>query len=403
MAVKIARQANKIVLLGAPTSAAALSAGRERAPAALRAEGLAKQLESIGYDVTDLGDDSTQLYKLDEESPRARNLSGVIAALEALKPRVEQAVKSGALPLILAGDASIALATIAGTRRYYRHVGMIYMARDGGLLTPATTSTGSADGMVVSHLTGRGAAELVRFWGEPPLVREPDLALFGVDRMDPAEQRALQQSPVRCYLAEEVQRAGVASAAKTAIDRIHGHGAPFVLHFHVAAIPDFQATDNPGTGGLSLEEVREALEIFAKQDHLAAIEVVGYDPAKDPDATGAKLILGLVVGALRARFEALQTQNPAVPAAATGGNSASREAVRSPEQSPEGIASASPAIQESASAPAATDAIESALTAVGEAWSSESLEEEPAAAGTVTDSASANSSESSSQSDESDS
>ena len=83
MAVKIARQANKIVLLGAPTSAAALSAGRERAPAALRAEGLAKQLESIGYDVTDLGDDSTQLYKLDEESPRARNLSGVLAAARA--------------------------------------------------------------------------------------------------------------------------------------------------------------------------------------------------------------------------------------------------------------------------------------------------------------------------------
>ena len=106
MAVKIVRQANKIALLGAPTSAAAMSAGHEGAPAALRAAGLGGPPATIGYDVTDLGDDPVQLYQPDEESPRARNLSRVIASLESLKPRVEMAVKSAALPLILAGDCS---------------------------------------------------------------------------------------------------------------------------------------------------------------------------------------------------------------------------------------------------------------------------------------------------------
>ena len=152
MAVKIVRQPNKIALLGAPTSAAAMSAGHEGAPAALRAAGLIDRLRSIGYEVTDLGDDPPQLYKPDEESPRARNLPGVIAALEALKPRVEQAVKSGALPLILSGDCSIALATIAGARRYFRNVSMIYMDRDADLNTPATTPSGCVDGMVVSRI-----------------------------------------------------------------------------------------------------------------------------------------------------------------------------------------------------------------------------------------------------------
>ncbi|MGC2002791.1 MAG: arginase family protein, partial [Candidatus Acidiferrales bacterium] len=172
MAVKIVRQANKIALLGAPTSAAAMSAGHEGAPAALRAAGLAERLREIGYDVTDFGDDPVQLFKPDEESPRARNLSRVIASLEALKPRVEMAVKSSALPLILSGDCSVALATVAGARRYFRKVSMIYMDADADLNTPATTPSGCVDGMVVSHLTGRGAAEMVRFWGEPPLVRE---------------------------------------------------------------------------------------------------------------------------------------------------------------------------------------------------------------------------------------
>ncbi|MFZ3201018.1 MAG: arginase family protein, partial [Candidatus Acidiferrales bacterium] len=190
MAVKIVRRINQIALLGAPTSAAALSPGQEGAPAALRAAGLVERLRVLGYEVTDLGDDPPQVYKPDEDSPRARNLPGVIAAIEALKPRVEQAVKSAALPLILSGDRSVALATVAGVRRYFRDVGMIYFERAPGLQTPATTPNGRVDGMVVSHLTGRGAAEMVRFWGEPPLVREPALALFGLGNLSPAEEGA---------------------------------------------------------------------------------------------------------------------------------------------------------------------------------------------------------------------
>jgi len=114
VAVKIARQPNKITLLGSPTSAAAMSLGPEGAPAALRSAGLIDRLRSIGYEVNDLGDDPPQLFQVDDESPRARNVPRVIAALEALKPRVEQAVKSGALPVILSGDCSIALRRLPG-------------------------------------------------------------------------------------------------------------------------------------------------------------------------------------------------------------------------------------------------------------------------------------------------
>jgi arginase len=306
VAAKIVRQANQIALLGVPTSAAAMSPGHEGAPSALRAAGLVERLQSIGYEVADLGDDPTQIYKPDNESPRARNLPGVISVLEVLKPRVEQAVKSGALPLIISGDCSVALATIAGVRRYFHKISLIYVDRDADLNTPATTPSGCVDGMVVSHLTGRGAAELVRFWAEPPLVREPDLALFGVDRLDRAEEEVFHRSPIRRYLAVDVQQMGAAAAAQAAIDRIHGNGNEFVLHLDVDVIADFQATNYPGTTGLRLEEVREALEIFAKQKHLAAIELTAYNPTKDPDGSGAKLILDLLADVLGSRLEALR-------------------------------------------------------------------------------------------------
>jgi arginase len=306
VAVKIARQPNKIALLGSPTSAAAMSVGREGAPAALRSAGLIDRLRAIGYEVNDLGDDPIQLFQVDEESPRARNVGGVLKALEALKPRVEQAVKSGALPLILSGDCSVALATIAGARRYFRHVSMIYMDRDADLNIPATSPSGCVDGMVVSHIVGRGAAELVRFWGEPPLIREPDLALFGVARLDPAEQEVLDRTPLRRYLYTDVKRLGPVAAAQVAIERIHGNGNEFILHFDVDVIAGFEATGNPGGNGLTLEEVGAALAVFATQKHLAAIEITGYDPTKDAGGSGAKLIIDLFTEVLGARLDALK-------------------------------------------------------------------------------------------------
>src|SRR3984893_2424915 len=291
-----------------------MSLGHEGAPSALRAAGLVERFQSIGYEVADYGDDPTQIYKPDSESPRARNLSAVLSVLEALKPRVEQAVKSGALPQIVGGDCSIALATIAAVRRYFRSVSLIYMDRDADLNTPATTPSGCVDGMVVSHLTGTGAAEMVRFWGELPLVREPDLALFGVPRLDPAEEQLLTKSPLRCFHAADVQRMGAAAAAQAAVERIHANGYEFILHFDVDVIADFQATNYPGAGGLALDEVRQALEVFVTQKHLAAIEVTAYNPTKDTDANAAKVIVELLGGALEKRLEALKADADTAPA-----------------------------------------------------------------------------------------
>ncbi|MFY9585480.1 MAG: arginase family protein, partial [Candidatus Acidiferrales bacterium] len=294
--------------------------GHERAPAALRAAGLIERLRAAGYEVADLGDCATQLYQPDDEHPRARNLPPVLAALNDLKPRVEQAVKSGALPLVLGGDCIIVLATLAGVRRYYRNISLVYFDRDADMNVPATTPSGCVDGMAVSHVVGRGAPELVRFWGEPPLVREPDVALFGVERLDPPEEVLLARSPIRRYVAGDVARQGAAAAAETALERVHVSSHEYVLHFDVDAISsdDFRATNYVTPGGLRLEEVRQALEVFVRQKNLAAVEVTAYNPELDPDGNAAKLLVELLGSVFAARLEALAHDDvPATEAAAS--------------------------------------------------------------------------------------
>ena len=339
MAVKITRQTKNIVLVGSATSAAALRAGHERAPAALRAAGITDRLNAAGFHVTDLGDTATYDSQPDDEHPRARNVSAILKSLNDLRPRVEVAVKSGALPVVLTGDCISVLAAIAGTRRYYRNVSLIYMDRDADLNVPATTHSGCVDGMVISQVIGRGAPELVRFWGEPPLVREPDIALFGFERMDAPEIQYLAVSPLRRHAALEVSTVGGAVAAGIALERVHAAKHEFVLHFDVDVInsDEFPWTNFPGTGGLTLSEARDALRVFAAQPNLAAFVVAGYNPEIDSDGQGARKLIDLLADVLSARLE---TTTAATAAAAEPAPALSAQAASSSFSTSEAAAAA---------------------------------------------------------------
>jgi arginase len=319
LAVKIVRQPKKIALIGAPSSAAAFLPGSEKAPAALRAAGLAEKLQAAGYEVTDHGDCAPRLFADDEEHRRARNLTEIVAGLNDLKLRAELAAKSGALILVLGGDCAQVIGLLAGARRYYKHINLLWFDRDADLNTPATTPSGRIDGMVVAHIIGKGAPELVRFWGEPPLVREPDVALFGLERVDPPEQDFLSRSPLRHNYAGDIHFKGGAKAAHEALGQVHADAREFVLHLDtdVIAQEEFPAVNVPGSGGLSYEDVRAAFVEFAKHKNLLGLDVAQYNPDKDADGTGAQKLVNLLVEALSARLEALTappvTEPPAGP------------------------------------------------------------------------------------------
>jgi len=307
LAVKIVRQPKKIALIGAPSSAAAFALGSEKAPAALRAAGIVEKLQTAGYEVMDHGDCVPRLFADDEEHKRARNLQEIVAGLNELKARAELAVKSGALVLVLGGDCAQVIGLLSGARRYYKHINLLWFDRDADLNTPASTPSGRIDGMVVAHTIGKGAPELVRFWGDPPLVREPDVTLFGLERLDPPEQEFLSKSPMRHIYAGDIQFKGGTKAAQEALAQVHAGAREFVLHvdLDVIAEEDFPAVNVPGSGGLRFDDVRSAFAEFVKHKNLLGLDVAQYNPDKDPDASGAQKLVNLLVEVLSARLEAL--------------------------------------------------------------------------------------------------
>jgi len=307
LAVKIVRQPKKIALIGACSSAAAFLSGTEKAPQALRAAGLIEKLQNIGYEVSDLGNCPPRLFADDEEHRRARNLPAIVAGLNDLKVHAEVAIKSGALVLVLGGDCAQVIGLLAGARRYYKHLNLFWMDRDADLNTPASTPSGRIDGMVVASIIGRGAPELVRFWGETPLVREPDVLLFGLDRVDPPEQEFLAKSPLLYVYSADIHKKGAAASTRDALAHLHADSRDFILHVDtdIIAQEEFPAVNVPGSGGLSFEEVRQSLREVLSQKTLLGFDVAQYNPDRDRDGSSAQKLVDLLVDGLRARFEAL--------------------------------------------------------------------------------------------------
>jgi hypothetical protein len=149
------------------------------------------------------------------------------------------------------------------------------------------------------------------------------VAVFGIDRVDEPEQRWFVRSPLHRYLAVDLKNRGLAAAAQEVLETVHGSRHEFVvlLDLDVIASEEFGATNFPGSGGLSLEEVRQALSVFARQPTLAALVVAGYNPTRDTDAKAAKIVIDLLATVLSPRLQA----PPAESAGASVENAASAD------------------------------------------------------------------------------
>jgi len=370
LAVKIVRHPKKIALIGAPSSAAAFLAGSEKAPAALRAAGLVEKLQTAGFEVIDHGDCAPRLFADDEEHRRARNLPAIVAGLNDLKLRAEVAVKSGALVLVLGGDCAQVIGLLTGARRYYKNISLLWVDRDADLNTPASTPSGRIDGMVVANVIGKGAPELTRFWGEGALVREPDVVLFGLDRLDPPEQDFLSRSPMRHVYLADIQFKGASKAARSALTLLHADKREFVVHLDTDVLDagELPSVNVPGNGGLRFEDARAILQEVVQSKNLVGLDVAQYNPDKDPDGSGARRLVDLLVEVLSVRMEPQDAPTAGVPAVASAVPVASEVPVApAPPAEPAAVAEESLAHEGSSEAAAVAAADEPAATATPEA------------------------------------
>jgi arginase len=285
---------------------AALDLGQSRrgvdmGPSAIRYAGLEERLRSLGLAVDDRGNVETvepEATALTDE--RARYLPEILESCARVGALVAGAAAAGEVPLVLGGDHSVALGTLAGLARHAGAPGgVLWLDAHGDLNTPATSPTGNVHGMPLAAALGLAGGGFSHPGLQLPAVDPERTVLVGVRSLDGAERTLLRDSGIRVLTMSEIDRIGIERAVEEAIDRLRG--APFV---HVSLDLDVLDPDvapgvgTPVRGGLTYREAHLALELVAESGVAGSLEVVEVNPILDRENTTASLAVELIASAL---------------------------------------------------------------------------------------------------------
>jgi arginase len=295
----------RIGIIGVRSSAGARAIGQENCPASLRDAGLIEKLVEAGHEVTDFGDTEVFRFRPDSSNPTSRNKNLVIKVCKIVTKKVEEILRNGSLPVILGGDCTVAIGSTAGIANVFPKTGLIYLDDDTDLNTPETTPSGIFDGMVVSHIIGRGVKELAHLANHYPALREENVALFGFDPssgfVDPPEIEFLKNSKVAQFPIGRVRKLGAESAAKQALQELASRVERIFVHFDVDFIngKEMPAKDLIHPDGLTFRDAQLALKVFAESEGFVGIEITEFNPKMDSDRCMASRLVDLLTSILR--------------------------------------------------------------------------------------------------------
>jgi arginase len=270
----------RIGVIGVPTSAGAFAPGQEDAPAALRAAGLVQRLD----DATDHGDRERFRWRPDREHPYAQNLGQVVEIVQDTARRVAQAAADGEFPLVLGGDCTVGIGTVAGTLGPGGRVGLVYLDLHADLNVPRSVRPGALDWMGMAHMLGEDGTEaaLVQAGPRTPML-EPDQVVllgWGPDQAQPREREAIERLNLRTVPCDEVH-ADPQAAAQRAINALDGHAERILVHFDVDLIDftDTPLSENTGRNeGLPCATVIEALHALLEDPRVAGLTLTELNP-----------------------------------------------------------------------------------------------------------------------------
>src|SRR5579875_1911236 len=137
----------RVAIIGAPIDFGASRRGVDMGCSAIRYAGLQPGLHRLGHEVVDLGNAPVALAEqAGEGESTLKHLAEILQANIGLAGLVERARATNHFPVVLGGDHSIAIGTIAAAARD-RVLGVVWIDAHGDFNTAATTPSGNIHGM----------------------------------------------------------------------------------------------------------------------------------------------------------------------------------------------------------------------------------------------------------------
>jgi len=295
----------EIRIIGVPLDLGASRRGTDVGPSALRIAGLGAQLRRLGFSVAredDIPAPAMETRTVEDE--KARYKPQILEVCTQLATEVKRHLEDGAFPLVLGGDHSIAMGTVAGTASYFRDrgesLGLIWFDAHGDMNVPGVSPSGNIHGMPLAHLLGKGDPDLKNILSFHPKVKPENVALIGIRDIDSGERKIIRDAGIHAFTMREIDEHGMATVARRALDIVNDGTAGFHVSFDVDGC-DPTVIPGSGTlvpGGVSFREAHLLMEYCADNGNLMSLEVVELNPFLDDGNISAERTLQLILSAM---------------------------------------------------------------------------------------------------------
>jgi arginase len=298
-----------IEIIGAPVDLGQGRRGVDMGPSAIRIADLEPHLEALGHTVVDCGDIDVRIPEtLEIGSSNLRYKPAILAACDTLRAEVERSLSAGRFPLVLGGDHSIAIGSIAGVSRHFARksesIGVIWFDAHADSNTSETTPSGNIHGMSLAISMGLGDPDLVHLGGKAPKVDARKVVLIGVRDLDPGERDVLKGSGATVFTIRDLDERGMRDIVSQAIAIAGADTAGIHVSFDLDVV---DPEDAPGVGtaiwgGITYREAHLAMELLNDRAEIVAIDLVEVNPVLDTQNMTGVLAAELAQSALGKRI-----------------------------------------------------------------------------------------------------
>ena len=292
----------RVKVIEMPLDFGASRHGADMGPSAIRLAGLQQRLESLGHEVTDYFSpiDIKPADYDDEGNPKAKYLNPIVRSCTQLALAVEESFREGDFPLIIGGDHSIALGSVAGVSaaciRQGKKLGILYVDAHGDFNTAETTLTGNIHGECMAASCGYGLPDLTDLYFKGQKVNPENVCFVGTRDLDAQEKNLMKKAGVTVFSMSDIDRQGF----PVILQKIRNFFAEKVDCVHLSFDLDvLDPTFAPGTGiqlqaGLSNREGLMIMEEMCEMGKVCSAEIVELNPVLDIQNKTAVLAVDLI-------------------------------------------------------------------------------------------------------------
>ena len=297
---------NRISIIGVPLDLGADRRGVDMGPSAIRHAGLRERLEAIGYEIHDNGDimvNRPDVCQVNGES--LKYLDEIERVNTELCRRVDEEMGAGHFPLVLGGDHSIAIGTIAGVLQHKKKLGVIWFDAHGDINTPETSPSGNIHGMSVAVSLGSGHERLLNIGGVEAKLDPTKIVMIGIRDLDPGEKVLLKTLGVAVYTMHEIDILGMAKVMEETIRLVSHNTDGIHVSFDMDVMDPLHApgVGTPVVGGLTYRESHLAMELLSSANIVTSAEFAEVNTVLDTKNQTAKVAVALIGSLLGERLK----------------------------------------------------------------------------------------------------